>query len=155
MWLPAREAEQSTTCRLQIAVDRGWNTVTDTRSMKQRPGRYIIIKCRLKYYLEWCWFLRTLPNFTKVIVVCSEFDSNKPEFKSLAVRKSCFLFIHSYQIFQKLKSASNNGNLNKKVACCSEQVCDSELCMLDCKIIFFYISIYLMRRSSWIFTPFF
>lgn len=47
--------------------------------------------------------------------------------------------MHAYQIFQKLKSASNNDDLNKKVACCSELFCDSKLCMLDCKMETIYL----------------
>lgn len=34
MWFPAREAEQSTSCGFWIAMDGGWNSMTDTRSMK-------------------------------------------------------------------------------------------------------------------------
>lgn len=88
----------------------------------------MVIKWPFKYYLEPCWFLRTLSDFTEML------DVQKPEFKSLAIRKSCFLFIRAHEVFQKLKSASNNDNLNKKVGCCSELFCDSKLCMPDWKM---------------------
>lgn len=68
------------------------------------------------------------------------FDSYMREFRLVGGRKSCsFLFNCAYQIFQKLKSISNNDNLNKKVACGTELLCDSKLCMLDCKIETIYL----------------
>lgn len=57
---------------------------------------------------------------------------------------------------KKLKSAANNDNLNKKVACSNELVCESKLGGLACRmaaICLFNWGIYLMRRGSWTFTP--